>query len=100
VAGRRREIGIRVALGATRASVFRLVMLQGFRQVAVGLLLGVTLAQILARSVEPWLFATGTSEPALVGAALLALAVAACLASWAPAHRAASINPLLTLRQD
>jgi ABC-type antimicrobial peptide transport system permease subunit len=100
VAGRRREIGIRVALGATRARVFRLIMLQGFQQVALGLAIGGVLARILARQVEPWLFATRTTDPSLVAVSLAALALAVLVASWGPAHRAASVDPLTTLRES
>jgi putative ABC transport system permease protein len=100
VAGRRREIGIRVALGATRASVFRLVVVQGFAQVAVGLGAGVALAALLTRQVEPWLFATRTTDPAIIAAAVALLSAAALLASWGPARRAASVDPLTTLRQE
>jgi putative ABC transport system permease protein len=100
VAGRRRELGIRVALGATRASVFRLVMMQGFYQVAVGVLVGVALGALVMRQIEPWLFATRTTDPAIMLAAVALLTAAAFLASWGPSHRAASVDPLTTLRQE
>jgi len=83
-AGRRREIGIRVALGATRASVLRLVMLQGFYQVAVGLVAGVALAALVMRQIQSWLFATSTTDPAIISAAVALLTAAAFLASWGP----------------
>jgi len=100
VAGRRREIGIRVALGATRARIFSLVMLQGLRQVAVGLLIGVVIARVLGHQIEPWLFATRATEPVVLIVTLSVLVVAGLLASWAPARRAASVDPLKTLKQE
>jgi len=100
VAGRRREIGIRVALGATRARVFSLVMLQGIRQVAGGLVIGVVFARALGHQIEPWLFATRVTEPAILIVTLALLLAAGLLATWAPAHRAASSDPLTTLRQE
>ena len=100
VRARRRELGIRLALGATRAQVVRLVLGQTAVVVSVGLLLGLGGALWMTRFVESWLFTTRATEPALLAIAMLLLGTAAVLASWGPARRAGRVDPLATLRQD
>ena len=100
VGQRRREIGIRLALGAGAAQVVRQVVGDGLRQVVVGVCVGVALtigASLVAHRV---LFGLAPLEPvALLGGPALFLA-AALLAAWLPARRAAAIDPLTVLRAE
>jgi ABC-type antimicrobial peptide transport system permease subunit len=94
---RRREIGIRMALGARAAQVSRLVIAQGVVPVIAGLAIGVAGAIALSRFIAGFLWGVTTTDPAMfgwVGAILLAVAVAA---SWIPARTAANVDPAITL---
>lgn len=100
VAQRRREIGIRMALGAPHASVLRLVLREGMLVTAVGIAIGLTAAVALTRVMESLLYGVAATDAvALIGATLI-LAATALLASCLPARRAASLDPLLALRAD
>jgi hypothetical protein len=97
---RRREIGIRMSLGATAASVAALFLQQSIRWAAAGLAIGLLLAFGATRVVGGLLFGISPLDgPAFGGAIALMLAVT-CAASYAPARRAASINPVEALRTD
>jgi putative ABC transport system permease protein len=100
VAQRRREIGIRMALGAERALVLRSVMGQGLQLTCVGLVAGLTGALVLTRLMETLLFGVRPSDPAtLAGVAALITAVAAA-ASLVPAVRATRVDPMVALRDE
>ena len=93
VARRTREIGIRMALGATQSSVLRAVMRQGLVVAAIGLVAGGPFAVIAARRIASTLYGIGTGDPLSWSvAALVRLAVAA-LANLVPALRAARVHP-------
>jgi predicted permease len=97
---RHREIGLRIALGAQRGTVYRLVLRDGLLPVAIGAAAGVVLAFGSARAVNSLLFQVSPYDPTVaVGAVcmLLAVGVAACLL---PARRAASVDPMQTLRME
>jgi predicted permease len=97
---RRREIGIRMALGARAGQVSRLVMVQGVTPVIAGLVIGVAGAIGLSRFVAGFLWGITTTDPATlwsVGAILLAVGIAA---SWIPARTAAKLDPVRTLAHD
>ena len=100
VRARRREMGIRIALGATRRQVVQLVLGQTLAVVAIGLVLGLAGALWLTRFVESWLFETRATDPVLLVAAAALLGAAAFAAGLGPARRAARIDPLATLRQE
>lgn len=99
VASRRREIGIRMALGAQRASVIRLFLREGLLMCAGGAVAGVILAFMLTRVMRSVLYETAPTDPIALGAAVLLVIVAAAVACSVPARRAASVDPSITLRQ-
>jgi putative ABC transport system permease protein len=100
VAQRTREIGIRMALGATRGSVLRLVLGQGTRAVAIGLAFGVGGALIVSRVLTASLFGVSGHDLKSYGAACLVLAITATVASVIPARRASLVNPMEALRTE
>lgn len=100
VAQRAPELGIRLALGAERGGILRLVMGDVLRSVVVGIAIGLGLALLAAQALRGLLFEVGPRDPgALAGAALL-LALAGLLAAWFPARRAARIDPVAALRSE
>jgi predicted permease len=106
VARRRKEIGIRMALGARKGQVLRLVLREGASLIAVGTLLGflgaVAIAKMLSALTSEFAdaFKIGTTDPRLLIGAPLLLAGLALLACYVPARRAARIDPLKALRQE
>ena len=100
VAQQRREIGIRMALGAERAVVLRGVMGHGLKLACLGLVAGLAAALVLTRLMETVLFAVRPNDPAtLAGVAALIAAVAAA-ASLIPAFRATRVDPLVALKDE
>jgi predicted permease len=100
VAERKRDLALRIALGAGKRRVFRLVLAQGLAPVAAGLVLGLVLAWVLARASQTLLPDIAPYDPISTAATivlLLAVALAACLL---PAQRAASADPMTTLRTE
>jgi predicted permease len=99
VTQRRRELGIRLALGARASDIAALVVSQGLRLAAIGVVLGLLGAIALSRVLESLLFETPARDPLTFATiATLFLAVAAA-ASWLPARRAAALDPVTTLRE-
>jgi putative ABC transport system permease protein len=97
---RTRELGIRVALGATRGEVLGLVARQGLALAGLGTLVGLAGAVAGSRALESLLFGVTATEPAIIGtvaAFLLAAAALACLLAALPATR---VDPVVALRQD
>jgi putative ABC transport system permease protein len=100
-AGRRtRELGVRMALGADRPALLRLVMAHGLALTLAGLLLGLAGAVSLTRFLSGLLYGLGALDPLTLGAVVLLLAAAASLASWLPARRASRLEPLAALRAE
>jgi ABC-type antimicrobial peptide transport system permease subunit len=97
---RRREIGVRMALGASRSSVLRLVVGQGSRLALVGIALGFAGALSVVRLLRTMLFGVTVTDPPTFGIVALVLAAAALLASFVPAQRACRLDPLKTLREE
>ena len=100
VTHRTREMGVRLALGASPANVVRLVVRQSMLWIGAGLAIGLAGAGIGARYVEPLLFETRAYDPIVFATAPLVLLAVALLASAVPAWRAASVDPNLTLRAE
>jgi putative ABC transport system permease protein len=100
VARRSREIGIRMALGAMPADVFRLVMTQGALQTAVAISGGTVLALLVGRALSSLLFNVSPADPLVLATAAVVLAAAALLACYVPARRATRINPTEALRAE
>jgi putative ABC transport system permease protein len=100
VRGRSREIGIRTALGARAADIFRLVIVEGMSPVLVGIGAGVLAALGSAKVMERFVFGVSASDKLTLAAATATLAVVALLASLAPAYRALQLHPANVLRAD
>jgi predicted permease len=94
------EIGVRMALGADRAGVVRMVLRGAFSQVAIGLALGIPAAIGAGRLMNNQLFAVAPWDPARLALAILLLCLAALLASVIPASRAAGVEPMTALRNE
>jgi putative ABC transport system permease protein len=97
---RQREIGIRLALGSTRASVAAAVVRRCLANVIAGAIAGLVLFWTARHVLASWLYDITPGDPRVLAAALVLLAVVALLASWLPARRAARIDPAITLRLD
>ena len=93
----RREIGIRMALGASAQQVTRLVMVQGIAPVLAGVLLGVLISLGLSRLVAGFLWGVTPTDPATLATMAAILLAVASAASWIPAREAAGLDPLETL---
>jgi predicted permease len=100
VTARTREIGIRIALGAERASVQRLVIGEGLVLVAVGVVIGLAGAFAGARVLRAFLFELTPNDPVTYAAIVVVLGVTAVLASWVPALRASRVDPVIALRAE
>ena len=100
VALRTHEIGVRVALGAGRRDIVRLVLRQASVVVGAGLLLGLVAALAMGRGLRVMLYETSASDPVSLASAVAVLAGAAAFAAWLPARRAARVDPMVALRAD
>jgi putative ABC transport system permease protein len=100
VAQHQREIGLRMALGADRGQVMRMMIRRGMGTIAVGLALGLILALSLTRLMSGLLFAVRASDPLALGGAALLLTAAALFAIIIPARRAARLDPMVALRNE
>ena len=100
VSQRTQEVGIRMAMGAARSDVLRLILYQHLRPALVGLALGLLGAVLLSQSLRSLLYGVSTLDPAtfaLVALVLMAVAAGAC---WIPARRATRVDPLVALRTE
>jgi putative ABC transport system permease protein len=100
VAQRTREIGIRMALGAQRGEVARMVVRQGMSTALSGIAVGVVAALGLTRFMESLLYDVSSNDASTYAVVALMLAVTALLASWGPAAKAAVVDPLIALRYE
>lgn len=100
VGQRRRELGIRLALGAERGRIQREVVRAGVVQAALGVIVGVVAAAFAGRLLESWLFGIGATDPLSLGWAAAVLFGTAVGASWIPAYQAGHTDPLDSLRAE
>jgi predicted permease len=100
VAQRTREIGVRVALGADAARVLAMVLRQGMVLAGIGVSVGALAAFGATRLISNLLYGVAATDAAAFGGAALLLAIAALVASWLPARRAAAVDPVIALRSD
>jgi ABC-type antimicrobial peptide transport system permease subunit len=100
VAERRREIGIRLALGAQRHQVLGLVVRSGLRLTAIGVVAGSAIAALLAQRAVSLLFQEPPLDPVVYAGVAGVLLLVAVVATWVPASAAARVDPSVTLRSD
>ena len=100
VAQRTSEIGIRIALGAGKSSIFRLVVGQAMMLVAISLVVGLAGAFAATRLLNSLLFGVGASDPVTFVAIVLLVSAVAFVAAWLPARRATRVDPIIALRAD
>jgi putative ABC transport system permease protein len=100
VVQRTREIGIRMAVGADRPSVLRMILSEGLILIGAGITLGVIAGIALARTLESLFFGTKASDPATYALAAIAVFLAAIAACYIPARRATKIDPMIALHYE
>jgi putative ABC transport system permease protein len=100
VSQRSHEIGLRVALGAQRGDVLRLVIGQGLRLIAVGVVAGISVSFIVARFIESMLFGVGPNDPGTFAGVSVLVAGVALLACYVPVRRALRVDPMIVLRYE
>jgi macrolide transport system ATP-binding/permease protein len=100
VAQRTREIGVRMALGAQRSDVLKLVARQGVLLTAAGMGIGLAVSLALTRTLSSLLFSTSANDPATLLGGCLVLCIVAALAALVPAVRATRIEPQIVLRSE
>ncbi len=100
VTQRTREVGIRVALGATRGDVLRLIVRQGMLLTAIGLAIGLAASFALTRLMTGLLYGVSATDPMTFAVIVLLLIAVALLACWIPARRATKVDPMAALRAE
>jgi putative ABC transport system permease protein len=100
VAQREHEIGLRMALGASRGNVVTLVLKEALMLAALGLVLGLVGAYFVGRAMQSTLYGVGALDLSAIAAVAVVLLCASLLASWLPAHRAAAVEPMKALRSE
>jgi putative ABC transport system permease protein len=99
VSRRTREVGIRVALGASAASVVRMIVTNTLSGVAAGVAFGVAVSLVASRVLVPYLFGVSPNDPATYAGIFALLALVSVVASWIPARRAGRVQPAAVLRE-
>jgi predicted permease len=100
VSQRAREIGIRLALGASTQQVQRLMATSGLKMAVTGIAIGIPAALVSTRALEGVLFGTSPTDPVVFAVVTMILGTVAVFASWLPARRAAKVDPLSILRAE
>lgn len=100
VSERTREVGLRVALGAGRGDILRLVLGSALKTAAAGLVIGLAAAAVLTRFLEGQLFGVAALDPGALGAAVAVLLIVAAAAHLVPVRRALSVDPTVALREE
>jgi putative ABC transport system permease protein len=97
---RTRELGIRLALGASRGDVLRLILGQGISLIAIGLVAGLVAAFAASRTLSSLLYGVGSLDAVALVGALVMLATVAFVACYLPARRASQVDPIEALRAE
>jgi putative ABC transport system permease protein len=100
VAQRTSEIGIRIALGAGKSSIFRLIVGQAMTLVGISLIVGLAGAFAATRLLNSLLFGVGAADPVTFAAIVLLVSAVAFIAAWLPARRATRVDPIIALRAE
>jgi putative ABC transport system permease protein len=100
VGSRRTEIAIRMAVGAARADVFRLILGDGARLAAVGIAIGIFISLALATGLRTYLFGVTPADPLTLSGMIVAILTITMAACWIPARRAARVDPLVAFRSE
>jgi ABC-type antimicrobial peptide transport system permease subunit len=100
VARRTREIGVRIALGARSTNVVGTILRDALWPMALGLVVGLAGALLATRAVASFLFETEPHDPVALAGAAFVLAAGGTLATWIPARRAATVDPVVALRTE
>jgi len=100
VAQRTREMGVRIALGATKGTVLKMVLGQALVTAMIGIVVGLVGSFLLTRTMRSLLFEVSPTDPVIVGSVVLLLIVIAMLASYIPARRATRVDPMVALRSE
>ena len=100
VTQRTREIGVRMAVGASRREVMRMIVGRGMTTSVIGFGVGLVLAMTLGRLLGTLMYGVKTMSPAVYAGTMVALALAALLACWIPGQRAARVDPVVALREE
>ena len=100
VVQRRNEIGVRLALGATRRGIASLVVREGLTLALTGSVAGLISALFLSRLLSKLLYGVSPTDPITFAGAVLVLLAVAAIACWIPSYRATRIDPMIVLRQE
>jgi len=100
VTQRTREIGVRMAVGATPADVMKMIVGRGLKMGLIGLGVGMVLALALGRLLGTLLYEVKAVSPGVYAGTTVALVLAALLACWIPGQRAARVDPVVALREE
>jgi ABC-type antimicrobial peptide transport system permease subunit len=100
VSRRMRELGIRIALGAQRREVLEAALGRALRLLAIGSLAGLGLGILASRVLASIVYQATSRDPLVLGGVVLAMAILGLLATWIPAQRALSLDPLVLLRDE
>ena len=100
VSQRTKEIGVRMAIGAAAEDIRRMVLRDGMLPVAIGMILGLTASLAVNRILQSQLVGVSPYDPVTMAGAPVVLILVALLASYLPARRAASLDPMVALRHD